>query len=182
MNSRIALLLIGSSIALAPEMSWAQKSHDGPEQRAFSADDDAVVRPISLPKRALEALANDPYVSNALRDGNLPSEKLPTSWFKASAIHLAGPNEVDFVVMGECPMCGANVSPFWVLRPKGEGFEVIFFTGALGFTVKNRRSNGYQEIETASVTMQHTNMSIWRFDGHRYKPSNEETKNAAATR
>jgi hypothetical protein len=182
MISRIALLLMTSSIPLTLEMASAQDVHHGPEQSVFSADNNVVKHSVSLPKHALEALASDPYVSGALKNANLPPEQLSTTWFKASAIHLAGPNEVDFIVMGECPMCGANVSPFWVLRPKDDVFQVVLFTGALGFTVKHRRSSGYREIETASVSMQHANISIWRFDGHRYKPSDEETKNADATR
>jgi hypothetical protein len=178
MTYRVAFLLIASSIPLTPKIVVAQSVHRGGEQSTLSADNDVIIRPVNLPKRALEALASDPYVSGALRDANLPSEKLPTSWFKASAIHLACPNEVDFIVLGECPMCGANVSPFWVLRPKNDGFEVVLFAGALSFTVEHRRSNGYREIETGSVTMQHANMSIWRFDGHLYRASDKDATGA----
>jgi hypothetical protein len=69
-----------------------------------------------------------------------------------------------------------------VLRPKGDRFEVVLFTGALGFTVQRRRSNGYLDIESASVTIQHANMSIWRFDGHRYQPSDKNAKGADGAR
>ncbi|MGD0522244.1 MAG: hypothetical protein ABSA48_13375 [Terracidiphilus sp.] len=181
MKDKIALLMFFGAILLGPQTTKPQKPTDISEQRIFSAEDENVKSPVDLTKGALDVLAREKYVSEILKNQDMPPEKLPSSWFMASAIHLGGRNEVDLIVLGKCPLCGANVVPFWVLRPKGDGFETILFTGALSITVQSRRSNGYRQIETASVTMQKARIYRWRFDGVQYRTSDISRNTPDAT-
>ena len=172
MKDRSSLLIGAAAISLLTLVPWCQKppSVDA-EQLSFSAEDETVRRPVALPEGVRQILKGDEYASSFLKDQDPPAKELPSSWFMASQIHLAGPDEADLIVIGKCPVCGANVSAFWVFRPKAGGFEMILFTGALGFKVRNERTSGYRRIETGAVTMQKAWTTQWRFDGSQYKPS-----------
>jgi hypothetical protein len=72
-------------------------------------------------------------------------------------------------VMGKCPVCGANVVPFWVFRPDEHGHELILAAGGLRLDITPRRSNGYLEIETGMVAQQKPWTNVWRFNGKSYQ-------------
>jgi hypothetical protein len=40
----------------------------------------------------------------------------PASLFHATEVHLGSPAEVDLLVIGVCPMCGADNDWFWLVR------------------------------------------------------------------
>ena len=171
MKSRFAFFITIVGVTLAPVFTSAQLLHHIHEQLNFSAEDDSVHRPIDLPIGVMEILRRDDYVLDILKDERLSTEKLPTSWFWASQVHLSGTEEEDVVVVGRCPICGANVSVFWIFRPTLNGFDKVLFTGALNLEIKKHRSRGYKEIETSSVTMQKVWTELWRFDGKHYQAS-----------
>jgi hypothetical protein len=163
------LVLLAVILAFAPMIDSEQQKTFATEQVEFSAEDDGVEHPIDLPKGVIELLKKDHYILGTLEDENLTPDKLPTSWFWASEIHLAGWDEKDLVIIGRCPVCGANVSVFWIFRPKSDGYEMVLFTGAHNLRILKRHSSGYKEIETNSVTMQHLWTDRWRFDGIQYQ-------------
>jgi hypothetical protein len=104
------------------------------EQRSFGAEDQNFEHTVSLPSTVLDILRKQDEVKDALDMENVPFGDPPSTWFLASEVHLAGPNEKDIVVMGKCPVCGANVVPFWVFRPDEHGHELILAAGGLGLT------------------------------------------------
>jgi len=115
-------------------------------------------------------------VEDSLDNKGIRPEDLPASWFLASAVHLSRPSEQDVVVMGRCPVCGANVAPFWVFRPAEGGYNLVFFGGGLALSISKHRSNGYLDLETSLVSIQKPWSGVWRFDGSRYQlvPENKQ--------
>lgn len=168
MKVKITSLVIACLVMICPFASSQADSHTR-EQLAFGAEDEKLQNPIPLPVGIKRLLAVDPYIVDSGSTEKLAPDDLPDSWFMASYVHLAGPDEKDVIVVGQCPICGANVAPFWVFRPINGGFQKILFTGALGIEVKRARTNGYRNIESGSVTMQQPNMETWRFDGEEYR-------------
>jgi hypothetical protein len=98
------------------------------EQSAFGIDEAVpIVRPVTLPRAALDALSRDERVASCLEDERLSVKELTASWFVASEIHLDGRNETDLVVLpgGRLPdtpagevspnacLVGANTAQMW---------------------------------------------------------------------
>ena len=140
------------------------------EQLHFSAEDIGVKHPLVLPKEALTVLARDDGVRDALEAQDLSVDKLPASWFSASKIHLDGPDEIDFIAVGEGPLRGSNVNTFWVFRPSPRGFELILTVVAHDLVVTRELSRGYRNIETIAATAVRVSSVSYRFDGKTYKP------------
>ncbi len=162
-------------VALIGLMVWnaaicpGQRSHRGAEQRVFGAEDETFERPFILPETILDILSRAPEIPDTIDDKETPRPKqVPSSWFFASVVHLAGPDQKDVVVMGRCPVCGANVVPFWVFRPTANGYEQVMFGGGLSLSVGKHRTHGYLDIETSLVSMQKPWTGSWRFDGQKY--------------
>ena len=138
------------------------------EQLSFSAEDDSVKKPVVIPRDVLAILSKDKLVREELEQEGLPTEKIPSSWFSASAIHLSHANTAYLIVMSVGPVHGANTTMFWAFRPTHSGYDLIFTGGGHTLTVKNTRWNGYREIETLSVVTQKLATVVYRFDGTRY--------------
>jgi hypothetical protein len=160
-------------IALVVLLACSRQSADGKseqpvEQTSFSAEDESVKKPVAIPQDVLAALSRDELVQNVLDNENIPAEKIPISWFSASAIHLGNAREVDLIVMSVGPVHGANVTMFWAFRPTVSGHELMFTGGGHDLRVKTSRTNGYRDIETLAVTMQKASTVLYRFDGKKY--------------
>jgi len=159
------LLAVLAAESITTADAW---SAPGTEQSSFRAEDDSVKKPVPIPQDLLATLSRDGLVKGVLENENIPAERIPASWFSASAIHLAGAREVDLIVMSVGPVHGANVTWFWAFRPSAAGCELIFSGGGHDLEVKNTRSNGYREIEKLAVTMQKVSTVVYRFDGKQY--------------
>jgi len=114
------------------------------EQTDFGADwgqgEVFMSRPVRLPLGALRLVRDTLSVGTieCLGQSRITPEQVPASWFAASEIHLAGPEEVDLIVQPDLPkivghkfqpdseegvvcLLGANVGPFWVIRKNPSG-------------------------------------------------------------
>ncbi|HKF20966.1 MAG TPA: hypothetical protein VKE93_05325 [Candidatus Angelobacter sp.] len=138
------------------------------EQTHFSAEVEGVDKPVTLPQDVVAILGKDEMVRNALENENVPAEKMPLSWFSASAIHLSNSGKVDLVVAGNPPLAGANVTTFWVFRATPHGYELVLNAPAHDLAVMNTRSRGYRDIELISMTAVQMSSVLCRFDGARY--------------
>jgi hypothetical protein len=151
-------------------VSSAQNKHShSSEQLAFSAEDDAVKTPVAIPPDVLAILVKDELVSRELENESLSAEKIPLSWFSASAIHLSNSRKADFVVMARGPRAGGNVVTFWVFRSTSQGHEVVLTAPMHNLIVKNTRWKGYRDIELASMSAAKVSTVLCRFDGKQYK-------------
>jgi hypothetical protein len=157
------IALEGNSPCSSEERSSEQRSS---EQTHFSAEDDRVEKPVAIP--VLTVLSQDNMVRAELENENIPAEKLPQSWFAASAIHLTHSGEIDLIVVSVGPVRGANVTMFWVFRSTPHGHELVLTAGAHDLQVKSTFWKGYRDIELLSVTMQKLNTVLYKFNGKRY--------------
>jgi hypothetical protein len=138
------------------------------EQRIFSIEGDTVQHPVSLPPGILKILAQDSDVQQIQKAFRLTS--VPSDWFVASVVHLAGPNEDDFVIIGTGPILGANVTTFWCLRPSHDGdFELLLTIAAHDLTIKDERSGGYRNIEVTAATAVRVSKVLYKFADEKYR-------------
>jgi hypothetical protein len=180
MNRKLAFVALMGLIVSNDSICLAQRSQRGSEQRVFGAEAESFKHPFPLPEAILEILSHDREIPETIDEKETPGAKLvPNSWFFASAVHLADSDEKDVVVMGRCPLCGANVVPFWVFRPTADGYEQVMFGRGLALEVMRHRTNGYSDIETSLVSQRKPWTGTWRFNGHKYVLT-PDTKNHSA--
>lgn len=162
--STILLILLttcGSAIAQAKHTHLYGQMH-------FSAEHTRVEGQVQIPEDVLAILRQNEMVQALLEDEKLSAEKLPQAWFSAYAIHLSNPSQVDFVVVGEGPFLGANVTTFWVYCSTPHGHELVLAAPAHDLVVKRARWKGYREIELTSATAVGFSSVLLRWDGRKY--------------
>jgi hypothetical protein len=163
--------LVLAVCVVATTAAWAGaqgKQSPSPEQTHFSAEDDGVAHPVTLPDDVLKALEKDERVRTSMESSDPPVQTPPSSWFSASKVHLASQEEDDLVVLAEGELRGANVIMFWVFRKTGQGFELVLEAPAHDLEIRKRRSNGYRDIEIVAMTASEVHTVLYRFDGKRY--------------
>jgi hypothetical protein len=168
------LFVVAAGIAM---IAAGQSGTRVKEQTHFSAEDASVQHPVRIPAEVMAILRNDERVRNVLESENLRPDALPEPWFSVAEVHLGPPHEVDYIVAGEGPMMGANISPFWVVIHNANGFRLALFLGAHDLEVGRTRSNGYQGLTTYGATASTVTTVHFRFDGSEYKESSEKTEN-----
>jgi hypothetical protein len=166
-SMRVSLLIFLAIVGSA----WAEsKQHPvSGEQTEFSAEDEGVKRPTTIPQDVMAILSRDEIVQKELENENLQPDKLPTSWFSASLIHLSTARPPDLIVVGQPPINGANVAWFWIFRLTSQGHKLVLFGGGHDLRVTSRYSKGFREIELLSVTLGQFNTLLYRFDGQEYR-------------
>ncbi len=163
------MLALLSKSKAALFLALAAISTAAAEQRRFSAEGTSVERPASLPSEVVAILAQDSSVREILESEQLSADKLPTSWFLASEVHLNGPRERDLVVVATGLLTGANVTTYWIFRPQGGGFKLLLSAPAHTLVIKKTRSNGFNDIELLSATAVHVSTVLFRFQGGTYR-------------
>src|SRR5579863_5437115 len=106
-SNQLLLFLVVTLLVTAPmETSRGQNSANDQkqEQTAFEAEPDLDVmhinKPVEIPDGALQVLRDlSRRPADCLKDSGVTPEQVPASWFIASAVHLNGPDEVDFIVL-----------------------------------------------------------------------------------
>ena len=142
------------------------------EQVQFSAEDEQVKRPVPLPAAVKAVLSTDAGVKQILEFENIPADKMPSTWFLTSEVHLNGPEEQDLVVIARGPLSGANVTTYWLFRPRGGQYEMILSAApAHTLIVSDTLSNGYRDVRLLSSTADHAFELLCKFDGKTYQPA-----------
>jgi hypothetical protein len=168
MMNRLLTLVLGSLMGTGV-VSAAAQSSVGREQRHFSAEDETVENPVTIPQPVRELLAKEKMVKQATAFEQIVPEKFPASWFLASGVHLVRGNEEDLVLVGQGPMAGANITQFWVFRQTAQGYKLVLQAGAHDLTVTNRMHNGFREIELLSATAARSYWVLLGFLDGQYK-------------
>jgi len=135
-----------------------------------------VHRSIQIPREVLDALAKDETVVAVLKNENVAPEKLPSSWFSASGIHLSRSDKFDLIVKGEMPILGANVTTFWVFLATGEQHKLALTRPAHDLVVESKRWNGYRQVSMVSISASKIHTTRYRFDGVRYLAFRERSE------
>jgi hypothetical protein len=183
---RGALLMI-VAVLCAPHLLIAQhtNANDQKEQSEFGIELDVnpIVRPVELPRTALDALSEDKRVVFCLKKNGLSPEELPADWFVASEIHLDGPNETDLVPLpsgglldtpaGEISqnacLVGANTAQMRVLRKNQNDFQLVLSQIGLGMIVLSTRTSGLRDIQVGAAVGGYYDSIDYKFDGRLYE-------------
>ena len=162
-------------IALGLCLAWSlatsnYASSQGPgkpaaEQIEFGSDS-SLDRPVPVPPSAVDCLRK------AL--GASPDE-LSGDDLKASEIQLHSPAEVDLVIPR---LVGGHAALFYVLRPAGNGYQLLFDSGGDALTVLPTRSHGYRDLRVWGFSQagKTTTTTTYRFNGRRYAKVSEKTE------
>lgn len=145
------------------------------EQTHFSAEDQSVEQPVTIPAEVLALLAQDQEVGAALAGQNITAPTPPQSWFSAARVHLGAKGETDLIIAAEGPLVGANISPFWVFVHASNGYKMALFLSAHDLIVKRTRSHEYCDLESDGMTSSAITTVQFRFDGNVYKEYSEKT-------
>ena len=192
---RIALIvaaLLASSVGAQNKVVKNQQA----EQTSFGSDvapgQVLIDRPVEVPKGALQVLRNTEKVLQCIEFEKMTPEQVPASWFTASEIHLNGPDEIDLIVQPalmtrESPppdnscLQGAHVAPFWVLRKRGQRYELLLETYADVLHVLDSRTKEYRDIEEFTTSVATIMSTTLRFDGEKYQPFERQEKPAGTS-
>jgi hypothetical protein len=118
----------------------------------FSAEDEAVQSPVTIPGDAWAILKADESVRTASENVQDSAIELPRSWFSAAVVHLRSPAEDDLLVEAEGKLRGANVNQFWVFLRTPAGMKLVVNGTAHDLQILTQRRNGYRMIELDSLT------------------------------
>ncbi len=167
MNKKTIVELLVPFILLSGEFADCRKPHAS-EQVEFSAEDTSIEKPVPMPRSLWEVLKTDGAVPDTMEREHISPESIPASWFLVSAIHLSSSMKPDYVVLGEGPLRGANVIPFWVFCAKDDKYALVLTAPEHNLIVKKRRWNRYREIELVALTATQVSTALLRFDGEQY--------------
>jgi hypothetical protein len=157
-------------LALSTALFSQSKQISETEQTHFSAEDLSVQKPAAIPKEIQEFLLRDDSVREVLASEDSLPTGFPSSWFLASIVHLGARNERDFVLVGQGPLLGANITRFWVFRQKISGYDEVVRESAHDLILSSNRWNGMREIELISATAVEVHAVVLRFNGALYQP------------
>ncbi len=154
------------------------------EQSVFDADpSEPIAHQIPLPNGAAQVLAKDENVVACMKDNPIPQGGSLASWFRASEIHLNGPNEADLIVLpvaqGSLYMCFHSVEGigwFWIFRRVGGQYELVLKTAGLGVTVLESRHNGYRDIQSGGQVGASATRIRFHFENGRYHEYQRKTE------
>ena len=137
------------------------------EQTAFR-EGSSISREVPIPKRVIALLLHSKEGQQGLAFTNEDDEKQPEKLFRASEIHLKG-TEPGLVVIGVCPMCGADNGWFWIVKSAYHNPEIILFAGGNSIDILATRTNGFPDVRRMFSTPSETQRTVYHFDGKRYR-------------
>jgi hypothetical protein len=109
------------------------------------------------------------------------------SWFVASEVHLAGPQQRDLIVLPSpevhqpdymCFHSAGSFQCFWVFRASHGPYQLVLKTFAFGIDVAQARRHGYRDILTVSPSDAGKFLTTvtFRFDGTHYQEYGRQTR------
>jgi hypothetical protein len=138
------------------------------EPTSFYEDDDSFKYSVPIPDNVIDVLRNSEEakeMQNELKDYDRDDF---ARLFKAVVIHLGGTDEINYVVMGEYPMGGADAPWFWIVRYDQSHPKLIFYTFAGGFSLLKTRNSGYPDIRSDAGTASIEVKEIYHYNGQQY--------------
>lgn len=164
----IVCLMICAVFAAGITVAQSTTKKPAPEPTAFSEEGDQFKSSVPIPDNVLDALHNnlDTDSMKYLLE-HLDRDKF-AQLFKAVVIHLRDTKEIDYVLLSEYPLSGADAPWFWIVRFDQAHPKIIFFALANDFDILNARTNGYPNIRSHGYTAGGIYTSIYHYNGQRY--------------
>lgn len=197
---RLVWFLVAAFLGVLAVGVEAQKpaKENQPEQTSFGADSGFLSKPLDIPFGALQIVSDALHRGTVacLKGHGITPEQVPGSWFAASEIHLAGPEEVDLVVQPNLPkmaaheippdsaeaagcLLGANVGPFWVIRKNPSGrYSLLLATSVLSLEVLDSKANFYRDIQTVACTAVTCTTVLYKMSVAQYQIAEKKTEPA----
>jgi hypothetical protein len=164
-----SLVTVAIALGISGFRSLCQDIPASREQQQFSAEDEGVKNPSTIPDEVMAILRSDRLVQNVAKGQKVPLDKIPATWFSASKIKLGGSGTTDLIVAAEGPLAGGNVDVFWVFIQQNSTFKLVLMLPAHDLIVKSTHSHGYRDIEALAATAVTVSTARFRFDGKGYK-------------
>lgn len=156
-------------VAAASAASAQQPNAREAVQESFSAEDEGVKRPVTIPNEVMKILAQDDMVRTQMQNDETRPTEVPASWFSASEIRLGRTPANDLVIQAAGPLVGANVDIFWVFVHAHDEWKLALEIPAHDLIVMRRRFNRYRILEADAMPCCMITTARFRFDGTRYE-------------
>src|SRR5579871_5472854 len=119
---RTSVFVLAIAVA-SPASAQAGKSPHHPiVQTDFSAEDEGVKSPVTIPPEVMVILGEDDMVKDQMENEEPRPAELPQSWFSASEVRLGPTTAGGLVVQATGPLVGGNVVVFWVFMQSKAGW------------------------------------------------------------
>jgi hypothetical protein len=162
----ICFLVVLAAPTLAAQSGRARAQR---EQTSFF-EERPFEHPVPLSHRLLKLLLATKEAQEGLEFATARGERDdPAQLFRAAEVHLHRSGQVDLVVIGICPMRGADNGWFWVIGSAEQSPRVVLFANGNSIEVMSSRTNGYHDIRSLFSTPSETRICVYRFDGRLYK-------------
>jgi len=145
------------------------------EQTHFSAEDEDVHHPVTIPDEAWEILKHDKSTKVYLDEGSSPAER-QRSWFSAALVHLQNASKTDYVVQAKGPLRGANVNTFWVFQDTPNGMKLVLTAPVHDLSILSSRWNGVRTIELDGMTCCEITTTWLRYENGKFEIHRQITK------
>lgn len=166
---RIAFAIV--LILVAAETSPAQRRDANPVQdqmEFFESEPFQVSVPLSADvlRVLLETKAGKQGMEWASKSKRTNAARL----FRAAEVHLGGPDEIDFIVIGIPPMgAAADIGWYWVVRRARDNPKVILSVGGDSLELMASRTNGYRDIDISWTIASESCYETYHYDGKKYR-------------
>lgn len=164
-----SVFIVAIALALPITAQAPRSPHHATVQTHFSAEDESVKSPVTIPPEVMVILREDDMVKDQMEDEELRSAELPQSWFSASKIRL-GPTRADgLIVQANGPLVGGNIVVFWIFIQSQDGWKLALMIPAHDLIVTQTRFNGHRNLEADAMTCCTITTVRFRFNGREYK-------------
>jgi len=149
------------------------------DQNSFSQEG-ILENPVTLAPEVLKVLLETDAAKEGLAYAAAAQRANPAQLFRAAQVHLSHADGADLVVIGVCPMCGADNAWFWVVGSAAKNPKVILVAGGKELQVLESSSKGYRDIQSVWSSPSETDTTVYHFNGAQYElRKRKSTKNHA---
>jgi hypothetical protein len=150
------------------------------EQSSFT-EAGALQNPAALTPDVLKLLLDTDAAKEGLSFASAAQRANPAQLFRAAEVHLNQLSEqADLVVIGVCPLCGADTGWFWIVTSAAHNPRVILAAGGKTLEVLSGSNKGYRDIQSVWSSPSQTDTILYRFNGAQYElHKRKSVKNAA---
>jgi len=139
-----------------------------PDQNSFSVAS-PLQNPAPLAPEVLKVLLETDAAKAGLAYATPAQRADPEQLFRAAQVHLNHTDDVDLVVIGVCPMCGADNAWFWIVGSAAKNPKVILVAGGNELQLLDSSTKGYRDVQSVWSSPSQTDTSLYHFNGVQYE-------------
>lgn len=173
MSRSVKLLLVLALAAAAHPAAGQWRRADTRRTQTLFGPETPIRQPVRMTRAVLKLITETDREGEQVCGGDdIEAER----HLVGSALHINRDRLPDLVVQatGGCFM-EAHATTFWVLTRyatrTGSGHDLLLTTRADFLQVLRTSTRGYLDIESGSATAAELRVTVWRFDGSVYRPS-----------